>query len=242
MLIFIRIIILLPAILCMIIGVTASAKDLKASIAQMPIHAESKDKGVLVDLVKAIAEVSGHKTDIRVVPFKRSVYYVTSGKADFHLPLIKNPALREETLDYDYSTETIFHVNFVLYSNKNKAINKAHLKNYYIETDLAHVRYFDFPVHPSSKIKNSLIKADMGRTDGFIFADTACDPLIKKYNFKNIRRKLYKRFEVKIVLPKGGRGGETDKILTSAINKLRKSGRYQKIMGTIDLPYDDWQP
>ncbi|QTA93058.1 hypothetical protein [Desulfonema magnum] len=170
------------------------------------------------------------------------MYYVKIGKADFHIPLIKNPTVSEDSLDYDHSAETIFHVNFVLYSNKNKVLHKQRLKDYYIETDLAHTQYFDFPIHPSSRIKSSLTKVNMGRTDGFIFADTASDPLIRKHNFKNIRRELYQVFEVKIVLPKGGQGGETDNILTSEIKKLRQSGRYENIMRSIDRPYDDWQP
>ncbi len=239
---FIRNAILLLLTFIVFIGTDASARDLKASIAKMPVYAESKDKGVLVDLVRAIAEVSGNNIEIEISPFKLSMFLAKIGKADFHLPLIKNPVIKEDTLDYDHSTESIFHVNFVLYSNKNKEINKDSLKDYYIETDAAHVEYFDFKIYPSPKIKTSLTKVDEGRIDGFIFADAASDPLIREYNLKNIKRQLYKVFEVKIILPKGGRGGEIDGILTSAIKKLRESGRYEEIMKPVDYPYNDWQP
>jgi len=234
--------ILITAVSVTLIGSPALGKDLKASIAEMPVYSESKDKGVLVDLVKAIAEVSGIKTDISVVPFKRSMSYVIKGIVDFHLPLIKNPNIREDSLDYDHSTESIFHVNFVLYTNKNKEISKDNLKDYDIETDLAHTQYFDFTINPSTRIKSSLVKLNAGRIDGFIFADTASDPLIREYNLTNIRRQLYKVFEVKIVLPKGGRGGEIDGILTSAIKKLHENGRYKEIMDVINKPYENWQP
>jgi len=226
----------------LLIAGTVSAKGLKASIAEMPIYAENKDKGILVDLVKAIAEVSAIPIEICVVPFKRSVFYVTSGKTDFHLPLIKNPETDENKLDYDYAAETIFHVNFVLYSYKNMNIDISKIQLYKIETDLAHTDYFNFPITGSSRIENSLKKANVARIDGFIFADNVCDAFIKKNNLKNIRRQLYKSFEVKIILPKGGQGKETDNILTSAIKKLRETGRYAEIMGQIDYPYNDWQP
>ncbi len=229
-------------LLFILIAGTASAKELKASIAEMPIYAENEHKGILVDLVKAISEVSAIPIEICVVPFKRSVFYVTSGKTDFHLPLIKNPETDENTMDYDYATETIFYVNFVLYSYKNMNIDINKIQLYKVETDLAHTDYFNFPITGSSRIESSLRKVNVARIDAFIFADNACDPLIKKNDLKNIRRQLYKAFEVKIVLPKGGRGKETDNILTSAIKKLRESGRYDEIMGQIDYPYNDWQP
>lgn len=50
----------------------------------------------------------------------------------------------------------------------------------------------------------------------------------EEYGLKNIRRQLYRVFEVKMVLPKRERGGEVDRILTSAIKKLRETGRYKE--------------
>ena len=83
---------------------------------------------------------------------------------------------------------------------------------------------------------------DAGRLDGFIFADFACDPIIKAQNLKNIKRTLYNRFDVSIVLPKGEKGGPVDKFLIEAIEKLKARGEFDKIMGPIDTPFDPWQP
>jgi hypothetical protein len=47
------------------------------------------DKGVLVDLLKAISAVSNKSIDYQVVSFARSMSYVEGGKVDFHMPLIK---------------------------------------------------------------------------------------------------------------------------------------------------------
>ncbi len=218
------------------------AREIKVSLAQMPVYAESRDKGVLVDFVKAMDEKSDHQFTIEVVPFARSMNYVKSEKVDFHMPLIKLPDSEKLQLDYDHSTATIFHVNFVLYTNKEKPLNKNKLGDYKIETDRAHTAYFDFPITPSSDLLASLKRLNSGRIDGVIFADNACDPIIKTEKFENIRRELYKRFDVKIILPKGNRGGDIDNILTDLIEKLKATGEFDKIMGVIDAPYNNWQP
>ena len=215
----------------------ALASDYKASLAQMPVYAESPTKGILVDFVKAIADASKKGVEVQVVPFARSMKDVEDKKVDFHMPLIK--PLDMSKANFSLSTETIFHVNFVLYTNKNKPLDVNKLAGANLETDAAHTPYFPFEVKPSTSIEASLKKLDLGRIDGFIFADDASDPLIKANGLANIKRQLYKRFEVKVILPKGGEGGATDKFLSETIKKLRDNGTYARIMGPIDHPYVD---
>ena len=219
------------------IPLCAAAADFKASLAQMPVYAEATDKGVLVDFVKAIAEVSKKSIDVQVVPFARSMKDVEDKKVDFHMPLIK--PLDMAKANFSLSTETIFHVNFVLYTNKNKPLDVNKLAGATIETDAAHTPYFPFEVKPSTSIEASLKKLDLGRIDGFIFADDASDPIIKANALKNIHRQLYKRFDVKVILPKGGENGATDKFLSDAVKKLRDNGQFAKIIGPIDHQYAD---
>lgn len=211
------------------------AADYKASLAQMPVYAESATKGVLVDFVKALSTASGKSIDLQVVPFARSMKDVEEKKVDFHMPLIK--PLDMSKANFSLSTETIFHVNFVLYTNKNKPLDVNKLAGANLETDAAHTPYFPFDVKPSTNIEASLKKLDLGRIDGFIFADDAADPLVKANALANVKRQLYKRFDVKVILPKGSEGGATDKFLSGAIKKLRDSGEYARIMGPIDHPY-----
>ena len=231
-------------VICLVCMITtpAWASEVKGSIAKMPVYAESMDKGVLVDLAKAFQKHSDQTITYQVVPFKRSMSDVVAGNVDFHMPLIKNPALDEAGLEYDHSTATIFHVNFVLYTNKNKPVDMNNIANYKIETDAAHVGYFHNNIIPSSNLESSLKKVNAERIDGFIFADNACDPLIKNLGLKNIKRELYKVFDVKIILPKGRKGGAIDNMLSTVIDDMRKTGEYQKIMGGVDMPYNDWQP
>lgn len=222
--------------------VSVFAGEYKASLAQMPVYAESTDKGVLVDLTKAIEKASGETISIKVMPFASSVYMAQKGKVDFHMPLIKNDTISEDKLPFMYSNETIFHVNFVLYTKKGSDVTLDNLSSKKVETDRAHVNYFPFDIKPTNSIAKSLEKVESGAIDAFIFADFATDPFLKQSGSKDIQRSLYKVFESKIVLPKTQRGKDVDKMLTTAIEKLRKSKELEKIMHNIDLPYDNWQP
>lgn len=220
----------------------AAGKTWKISLAQMPVYAESASKGVLVDFVHALEKVSGDKVELQVVPFARSMSDVQGGKVDLHMPLIQLPGSETGTAKFDYSTETIFHVNFTLYSGKNVGVTPATAAKFKVETEQAHVDYFEFPVIASSNIEGSLKKVNAGRVDAFVFADQASDPIVKGGSLSGIKRQLFKRFDVKVVLPKGARSGAADKWLGENIAKLRASGQFDKIMGAIDAPYQDWQP
>ena len=219
---------------------SSQAAEYKASIANMPGYAESTEKGVLVDFVKAMSKASGTPISIVVEPFARSMNNAVEARtADFHLPLIVPPA---PPSNHDFSTAVIFHVNFTLYTHKDSKVTRDNLDQFKIETDNAHIAYIKEKTTGSSSLENSLKKVDAGRLDGFIFADFACDPIIKADKLKNIKRTLYHRFDVKIVLPKGGNGGPVDKFLTETIEKLKASGEFAKIMVSIDTPFDPWQP
>lgn len=218
------------------------ADNYNVSLGNMPVYAESKDKGVLVDLVKEIQKESGNNINIKVLPFASSLYMVQKNRSDFHIPLIKNDIVDENKLPFIYSSETIFHVNFVIYSLKNKKIDTNNLAQYKIETDRAHVAYFPFKTIASNSISASLSKVNKGEIDAFIFADFATDPFLKDEKFKNLSRELYKVFDVKIVLAKNSKSKQIDRMLSTSISNLKQSGKYQEIMGKIDLAYSNWQP
>lgn len=220
----------------------AAGKTWKISLGQMPFAAESKDKGAYVDIVKAMAKATGDTVDIQVVPFTRSLGDAMSKKVDAHLPIIQLPGMDKGTPDFDYSTETVHHVNFVLYSGKSLDITPANAGKFKVETDAAHTGYFGFPIAPSPSVEGSIKKVDAGRLDAFIYADQPIDRLIKQNKLANVKRQLFKRFDVKFVLPKGGRGSEVDKFITDAIAKLKASGEWDKLLTLLDAQYDNWQP
>lgn len=234
--------------ICMILFVMSTTvvwgqgEVIKGSIAKMPIYAEDTEKGVLVDLVKAMARTGDRTIDLKVLPFQRSMTSVINREADFHMPLIKHPASDEKNLNYDLSTVNLFQVNFVLYTNKNKPIDRTRIADYKVETDAAHVNYFHPQIIGSPNLESSLKKLNAGRIDGFIFADNASDAIIKSQNLTNIHRELYQVFEVKAVLPKGEKGKAVDLFLSETIQKLKENGQYGTIMDAINTPYNDWQP
>ncbi|MDY6906076.1 MAG: transporter substrate-binding domain-containing protein [Thermodesulfobacteriota bacterium] len=220
----------------------ANAQVFTADFAMLPVASESPEKGVLIDLIKEIAKETGNRVDIKVYPFKRSLQNVIENKADFHIPFIKSPYKPEAQLPFDYSTASLFDVNFVLYTNKDKPINTNNLAQYTITTDAAHVELFDFNIKPDYQIESSLKKLSAGRIDGYIFADSEADPVLKKLGLKNIKRQLYKVYDVHAVLPKGQKGKAADQMLTKGMTIVRQNGKWKKIIKPIDQEYVDWQP
>jgi len=213
-----------------------------ASLGRMPIHAVSHTEGANVDLVKAIEKVSGHQITIAVYPFTRSILNVVNNRADFHLPIIKTERIPLYLLPYAYSTATLYSVNFVLYTRKGSAITLDNLAQYQVATDRAHVNYFPFDVSATNTIKQSLTMLKLGRIDAFIFADSATDPVLLELGYENIQRRLYKTFDVKLIVAKNDHGRQVDRMLSTAINKLKKNGELQRIIATVDHPYNNWQP
>lgn len=238
---------LIWGVLTLVIGIWSNPHHafgldkIRVSIAQMPIAAESNEKGVYIDLLKAVSRVTGVAIDIQVVPFARSLQYVIDGRVDAHIPLIRS-AYHKTPPPYDLSSVALHSVNFVLYTNKDKPLNMENVEAYIIETDTAHINYFDFDILPSSCIECSLKKVNAGRIDGFIFADSVTDGLVRKNALTHIRRQLYRVYDAMIILPKGRGGGEVDQFLFHAVEKLKTTGECQKIMGPLNIPYDPWQP
>jgi len=222
------------------------AQSFTASMASMPQSAEIDEagqiKGAYVDLIRAIDRLTGSRTKIRVVPFKRSILNLIEGKADFHIPFIKPPNTDLKTLPYAFSTQTLFQVAFVLYTNKNKPVDINDLGKYKIATDSAHTGFFDFPITGISCLPCTLNMVNAGRIDGFIFAQNEIDPFIKKHGLKNIHRQFYKNFDVKILIPRGDCGKEIDQFFNSGIQVLKESGEYDILLAPLLSPYREWQP
>jgi hypothetical protein len=232
---------------------------LRVSIPIMPVHAVSEDEGVLVDFVKVLAKKLDQNIDIQLVPFSRSIYYVITNKVDFHLPFIKpdlglsnnktvsntnNVALSDaKEHNFIYSDETIFHVNFVLYTHKDIPVDKSKLVNHNIETDYAHLPYIPEIKMGSDCILCSLKKVQHKMTDGYIFADSSTDPLLLKHidKLSSIKRELYKRFEVKMVFPNTEKGQRLNQKMSAVIAEMRLSGELYELLSSVDFPYHDWQ-
>lgn len=226
------------------------ARDLSVSMAFLPDILENPDKGVFVDIIKAMDDVYDEKIERNVFPFPRSLDNVISGKADFHLPMIRNKIVQQTSLPYAYSTEKMGDVYFVIYSNKDNPVTLDKIRQakdtkpfpLKIESILGFLEYFDFPISESTGLENSLKKVSAKRIDAFIFAQEECDFTVKQLKLKDIHREVYDKFDDVFVIPKGPQGEEIDTILSACIKKLASTGEMQKLHMKVHLPYQEWQP
>jgi polar amino acid transport system substrate-binding protein len=220
----------------------AAARDLKATLGLIPPYAFSSDKGMLVDLVKAMDEIyTDGKITIDAFPTARAIDNLLKGTHDFFMPMLKSDTMDFEALPFRFS-ETLWSSIFVLYTNKNnKEINLSNLANYKIETLSNIISYFDIPMLPSAGLESSLKKVDMGRIDGYIFSMGPVDATLKKLGLKNIKRTNFKTFEGPIVVKKGSNGDEVEAILLPLLKQLRENGTFDKIMAPVlNQEFKEW--
>ena len=232
----------------LILSAKTFATDLRASLANLPIHSQlnplGKPHGGFVDIVRAIDEVynEGH-ISINIYPFARSLNNVVKGKADFHLPLIRLPHIAESSLPYAYVSEPVTQVSFVLYSYSQRAVLNMETPGLYrIATMQGHSHFFPFDVTPLSDIETGIKLVAAQRIDGFIMEQDAVDAYIRQARVSNIRRTLFVTLDSCIVIAKGARGQAVDKIISRALKTLKSTGQLAEINATIHQPYNPWQP
>lgn len=223
------------------------AKDYRLSVARLPLYSESANKGILIDVLKAMdKEYKGGKFIIHVYPFQRSIDNVINGRADFHFPTIGSHIWSKENDKFERklnklgirrSSASLTKTHFALYSNSDKPPLDIHnLGQYRIETDSGHTIFFNFKIQGTTCLPCSVKKLSAGRIDGLIFAAREIDGMIKKAHITNIRRQNYKIFGSKFILPLGPKGDKLDKLLTRLIKKMIIDGTLQKVA----KPYSDY--
>jgi len=226
------------------------ARDINASLSYLPKVLESPEEGVFIDLLKAIDNVyTEGKINVKIYPSIRAVMTVINEKADFMMPMLKNTVVPEEKLPYRYVTEPMGKVVMVIYSHKDSPITRVMIEKvkkkemfpYRIDVIRGIEHYFDFPTLSSNAIDHSLKKVNVKRTDAFIMAQEEADHKLKKLNLKSIHRSFYHSFDDVILISKGPKGDEIDRILSGAIRKLKANGEWQKKHLKVHLPYQDWQ-
>ncbi len=229
---------------------SVAARDLNASLAFIPSQSEKDPNGNFhggfAELVKALdRSYTEGKISMDIHPFSRSLKMVELGEADFHIPLIRLPHIPGDSLPYAYASEPLTKVSFVLYTQADKpplSAQDLNNKKNLIETVRGHKHFFQFDIIESDGIDQSIKRLNSGIIDGFIMEQEAVDRHIKALKLKNIRRTLYATWDSCVVIPKGPRGKEIDAIISTQLRKLKDTGELQKIMQTVHLPYDNWQP
>tara|TARA_B110000211_G_scaffold165511_2_gene186807 strand:+ start:593 stop:1393 length:801 start_codon:yes stop_codon:yes gene_type:complete len=215
-------------------------------LVSMPIMDDDPANGIehpVVEFVRFWGDVTGANIEIERYPFKRSIKQAATGQVDFHFPLIiDRDALNKSTtirdLGFEYSTQRVMTINFILYTRLDTPVDLNKLSEYRLATFIGHGNLFPFPIEEDHAIESSLMKLSSGRIDGYIFAESGGDPTLLELGLTGIKRQLYKVYDVHAVLPRGGRGQKADQFITEAVS----------LLATKELPlswqyheYVDWQ-
>lgn len=209
------------------------------SIAELPSGVATP---AFTEMMKiAFGKLPGVTLQITTAPGARSMAAMLAGEADMHIPVIRPP--HEDGLPFAITTAAMYQTTFVLYTNKDKPVPMADLAKFKIETDAAHVGYFDFPITGGAGFEPSLQKLAAGRIDGYIFSGSAIDPIVERLGLKNIHRDVYKSFDVAAALPKAGKGGPLDQLFTKAMQGVEGDAAFKAQMQKITAQYrgPDWQ-
>ena len=187
------------------------------------------------------------KIEYAVIPFNRSLKGVIDRVSDFHFPILDPGNKTENEVGFAFSTVTVGKVIFCLYVNKaNRKITKKNMTSgeFIIETDSAHVNFFDFPVVASTCVKCSLKKVNSGRIDGYLYSALLADGEIiqEKDAYKNLETIFFQSYDIKFGLQKGQRGKALDKLLSSFFLEVRKTGIYDKAFREINEFNANWKP
>ena len=200
----------------------AFAGTIRISVAEFP---DAVSTPALIAALKiAAAKVPGATAEIKTALFARSMAAMMDGSADLHIPMLRPPS--DAGVPWTASAATMYHVPFVLYTNADKPLDRANLAKYKIETEVAHVGYFDFPVVPSAGIDSSLQKVAAGRIDGYVFAGNITDPILQKLGLTNIRRAFYKTFDATAVMLKENRSGPADQFFIQAMAAVAEDNEF----------------
>lgn len=213
----------------------------------LPGLQESPDAGPYNDLIRLLQSYAqGSTIGYRITPIARAIQDINSGNADFAFPMMKLHPGADDGKPYRFSSEAVGRVTFVLYSNKAKPLTVAAIaaaasagKPYLVE---APSTGWGIPTQPVLQLEGSLKKLNLGRIDGFLWAQEDADQLVRRLKLVNIRRQRFQEFDEVILLPRSERGELADRVFSAAIRAARKSGRLQEVYARIHRPYEDWQP
>jgi polar amino acid transport system substrate-binding protein len=236
----------------------AAARDLVASIGATPNLGESPDRGPFVELVKAIDEAYPEgQIQRRVFPFLRSLDNVISGAADFHIPVLNNPASDVSALPYRVTSEKLGDVEYVLYSSAANPLTRERIDArqrspgeppFVIEALTgAPVQFFDFPVRlatwdESGGVAMGLRRVAAGRLDALIAPQEQSDAVLRELRLRGVHRARGQTFESTIAIARGPAGDALDAILSALLRSLKAEQRWRELFERAHRPYQDWQP
>ena len=222
---------------------------LVGTVAHIPGLANPDLSGPFIDLLVAMDDaLPAVSLQIRVAPFVRSIHDASTGRADFHLPMIRNPSLDLPSLPWRYVERPMGKVCMVLYSAREAPLTAAQASRgaeqgaLRVATLSANLDLFALPLEGITELRQGLGLVARGRLDGFIGAQEETDSMLRASGLKNIHRSLFHCYDDVLIVPKGAAGDRTAALLEEALDALEAQGRLAPLHGRVHQPYQDWQP
>lgn len=222
-----------------------SNNTIRVGIGQLPMLSESNEEGILVDMLRRLAEASdAYAIKLQVYPFGRSLKMLENDKVDVHFPFIYSLPIRLEGIRF--SSMTIYKVPFVLVTNTDErrfSIDSLDPNSVFFQPDLAietaygHGFAFAYPMAESVCIECSVKKLARGRIDGVVFAAKEVEKIIWANHLSNIRVENYRMFDVKFLVKDNETGKAYEREISRLFRELHQRGQLASAMGPL-LNYD----
>jgi len=220
-------------------------KTIRIGIAELPVLSENDETGILVNLLKQLAsETTEYNIQVKIYPFKRSIYMLSKNKIDVHFPFIYAPNTPEKGLKY--SDLTIYKVPFILAINpksKSFSIDALDPQSIFFQPDLTivtefgHSNAFNYPMIENICMKCAINMLARGRVDGVVFAAREIEKIVRDDGLTDIQLDNFKLFDVKFLVKNNDAGKEYEDIITNLLKKMRQRGKLRSAMGKL-LNYD----
>jgi len=223
------------------------APDLEAHGLLLPGLVDSASDGAFIDLIRAIdAAYEEGNIAIRAYPAARVDANAAQGTPDFIFPVMRLGPEVEAKMPYRFSTESLGRVSFVLYSHRDRPLDRARLIEAAGRPAAFRVQAPDvewgFPTQRFIEFVETFRLLDARRIDGFLWAQEEADLMLRRLGLKSIHRAHFQDYEDVLWVPKTVRGDFVDKVLTRVIRSMRENGALAALYARVHRPYQDWQP
>lgn len=229
----------------------AQSNDIKVSIANIPGMADSPEKGVFVEFMKALdEEYTEGRILIEVVPFGRAHRNVATGDADLALPGFILPGTPDAKFPYSWIPEPMGAFTMVIYSPASKPLGKKDVDEamarggkfpFVVEAGGGSEAVFPFPIQANNDLPGALKKVQAKRSDAVLWASEG-DLVLRELRLKGVHREAFDQYHDVVLVSKTPRGELVKAKIDAAMKRMRASGKLQKVYAKVHPAWEEWQP
>ncbi len=225
------------------------AQDININLAKLPVGAESKDKGVYVELAKAIQKhYQGGEVTYEIYPFGRSINNVTTGYADMHMPFPRSQKAGKllAKMGLEYTDVVLNKVSFALYYRTDNYRVQQWVDNQFPVSGLNDLQvltqqqmlifFDDYPLAGGTCLPCMVKMVNARRVDGLIFAAKDVDSIVDKEGFNELKSVFFMNLSGSPVFRTDEKGKVVNRKVSDILRKLQANGRLAEIF----RPYTDY--